>query len=76
MPDLGVRTVGFQVCLVLSREWGNGLWRQLFGDYMGTFPHSLPSTREFQVAGGRGPFVLAFSGSGFSVQSLGPKPKS
>ena len=24
----------FAGCLVLSREWGNGLWRLLFGDHI------------------------------------------
>ena len=36
--------------LVLSREWGNGLWGLLLGLYRGyyrdPFPHSLLSTRE------------------------------
>ena len=38
-------------CLVLSREWGNGLWGRLLGIiyrdyYKDPFPHSLLRTRE------------------------------
>ena len=34
-------------CLVLSREWGNGLWELLLGlyrDYRDPFPHYILST--------------------------------
>ena len=36
---------GLLICLVLSREWGNGLWRLVLGIvrdyYRDPFPHSL-----------------------------------
>ena len=38
----GEVSLGIKICLVLRREWGNGLWGPSLGIvYRDPFPHSL-----------------------------------
>ena len=68
LQGLCYRGLGFLVgCLVLSKEWGNGLWDYYWGlyrdYYTDPFPHSLLSTRQF----------LTIRVLGLRIQGLGRK---